>query len=83
MCFSHHFLDTNVGLLCSERGLLRCDLQISPREQRAESVVEELERTCKACAVWSSYAPDEDGGGGVGGGGGVESAYVFGEYTVD
>jgi hypothetical protein len=62
MCFSHTMLDgANVGLLCSEKGLLRFDFRLSPREQCTKSL---LPRTvmssgsavrsllaCKACAV--------------------------------
>ena len=62
MCFSHTMLDdANVGLLCSEKGLLRFDFRLSPREQSIKSL---LPRTvmssgstvrsllaCKACAV--------------------------------
>jgi len=62
MCFSHTMLDdANVGLLCSEKGLLRFDFRLSPREQSTRSL---LPRTvmssgtrvrsflaCKACTV--------------------------------
>jgi tetratricopeptide (TPR) repeat protein len=53
MCFSHHFLDANTGLLCSERGLRRFDLRTNPREQRSRSLLGNP-RTCKACAIWSA-----------------------------
>lgn len=63
MCFSHHFVDTHNGLLCSERGLRRFDIRVSPSEQQSRSVLSS--DTCKACAVWSSDS--------------VNSSYVFGE----
>ena len=53
MCFSHHLLDANTGLLCSERGLRRFDLRTNPREQRSRSLLGNT-RTCKACAIWSA-----------------------------
>mmetsp|Transcript_28380 Transcript_28380/g.42908 ORF Transcript_28380/g.42908 Transcript_28380/m.42908 type:complete len:1116 (+) Transcript_28380:75-3422(+) len=61
MCFSHHFVDTHNGLLCSERGLRRFDIRVSPSEQQSRSVLSS--DTCKACAVWSSDS--------------VNSSYVF------
>lgn len=67
MCFSHHFLSPNTGLVCSERGLLHFDLRLPPSSQKRESLVEELKTTCKSCCVWTEHAPDSD------------SAYVFGE----
>jgi hypothetical protein len=66
MCFSHHFVDANTGLLCSERGLRRFDIRVNPREQQMRSVLSS--DTCKACAVWSK--------------GSEESAYVFGTFVV-
>jgi hypothetical protein len=74
MCFSHHFLNRNTGLLCSERGLRRFDLRLPPREQPSQSVMGGPFRACKACAIWSS-APAlslEQG----------DSAYVFGAYRI-
>lgn len=73
MCFSHHLLDADSGLLCSERGLRRFDLRVSAREQPRGSVLGESDSmgTCKSCAVWNAS------GSAVGGGGGVDSAYVF------
>lgn len=38
MCFSHCFLNSNVGLLCSERGLRRFDLRLSPMRQQMRHV---------------------------------------------
>lgn len=73
MCFSHHFLSRNTGLLCSERGLRRFDLRISPREQETRSLLAGS-RGCKACAIWSSSKAStavEEG----------DSAYVFGKFT--
>jgi len=65
MCFSHHFVDANTGLLCSERGLRRFDMRVNPREQQMRSVLSS--DTCKACAVWSKGSQD--------------SAYVFASGT--
>ena len=62
MCFSHHLLDQNMGLLCSERGLRRFDLRMHPREQRSRPLLGNA-RTCRSCAIWSS----DD----------LESSYVF------
>ena len=67
MCFSHHFLSSNVGLVCSERGLLHFDLRLSPNSQKRGSLIEELSTTCKSCCVWRDYNVDSD------------SAYVFGK----
>ena len=53
MCFSHHFLDTNTGLLCSERGLRRFDLRTSSREQSTRSLLGD-NQMCKTCAIWSA-----------------------------
>lgn len=65
MCFSHHFIDSHAGLLCSERGLRHFDIRIAPREQRAHSILGDG-ASCKACAVWSADS--------------TESAYVFGMF---
>lgn len=55
MCFSHHFLNENVGLLCSERGLRQFDLRLPPREQPRERLLGgSLFRSCKACAILST-----------------------------
>ena len=62
MCFSHHLLNQNMGLLCSERGLRRFDLRMHPREQRSRPLLGNA-ATCKSCAIWSS----DD----------IESSYVF------
>jgi hypothetical protein len=78
MCFSFHFLSSNVGLLCSERGLLHFDIRLPPRSQRNRSIVPELGGTCKACHPWRvGGGPLDDCGGGDGDGGELESAYVF------
>lgn len=74
MCFSHHFLDDNTGLLCSERGLLKFDLRLPPREQPRGSILGGEYISCKTCAIWSA-GPSEgidniDGDG-------FESGYVF------
>lgn len=76
MCFSHHFLSQNTGLLCSERGLRRFDIRIPPREQATRNVLGGLFRGCKACAIWSSSKSTtslEEG----------DSAYVFGKHLND
>jgi len=67
MCFSHHFLDANTGLLCSEHGLRRFDLRLSPREQPSGSILGGQYSSCKSCAIWSASE----------GGGCFDSAYVF------
>ena len=54
MCFSHHFLDAHTGLLCSEHGLKRFDLRLSPREQPNGSVLGGQYSSAKACAIWST-----------------------------
>jgi len=54
MCFSHHFLSQNTGLLCSERGLRRFDLRLPPREQSTRSLLGGSFRGCKSCAIWSA-----------------------------
>jgi hypothetical protein len=66
MCFSHHFVDTHSGLLCSDRGLLRFDIRVNPMEQQKRSMLSNSRKTCKTCAVWSK---DSD-----------ISAYVFGKF---
>jgi hypothetical protein len=71
MCFSHHHLNSNVGLVCSERGLLHFDIRLPPSSQKRGSLVEELSSTCKSCCLWKDYNEDTD------------SAYVFGEYLYN
>jgi hypothetical protein len=73
MCFSHHFINANVGLVCSERGLLHFDLRLPARSQKRGSLIDELRKTCKSCCPWSMGAAEDIGDGDV------ESAYVFGE----
>ena len=84
MCFSHTMIDdSDVGLLCSEKGLIRFDLRLSPREQSTKSLLPRTARSsgsmvrsmrsCKACAV---LPVNTDGGVGKGNGGG--STYAFG-----
>ncbi|KAL9179718.1 hypothetical protein ACHAXT_009008 [Thalassiosira profunda] len=70
MCFSFHFLNTNVGLVCSERGLLHFDLRLPANAQKRGSLIPELGRTCKACFPWRMGSLE-------GGDSEVESAYVF------
>jgi hypothetical protein len=74
MAFSHHFLNANTGLLCSERGLHRFDLRLSPREQQSESLLPGS-NTCKACAVWAPFGSPSNGD--------VESTFVFAGGTSD
>jgi hypothetical protein len=71
MCFSHHFLNANVGLLCSERGLRKFDTRLPPRQQERRALLGGSSTLCKACAVWtvSSASSVEE----------VDSTYVFGE----
>jgi len=69
MCFSHTFLNANEGLVCSERGLLHFDLRLPARSQKRGSLIEELKKTCKACAPWRL---GEDSGDYQ-----LQSAYVF------
>ncbi len=84
MCFSHTMLDdSNVGLLCSEKGLIRFDFRLSPREQCTRSLLPQTIMSfgsrvrsllaCKACAVLrtdSGVVTDNITDGG--------STYVFG-----
>jgi hypothetical protein len=74
MAFSHHFLNANTGLLCSERGLHRFDLRLSPREQQSESLLPGS-NTCKACAIWAPFGSPSNGD--------VESNFVFAGGTSD
>ena len=66
---SHHFLSSNVGLVCSERGLLHFDVRLPPRSQKRGSLIPELSKGCKSCYPWRL---GEESGGGI-----IESAYVF------
>ena len=72
MCFSHHFLNANTGLLCGERGLKRFDLRLSPREQSSRSLLGN-DQVCKSCAIWSASSSSSDD---------IDSAYVFGKSVV-
>ena len=69
MCFSHHFLNAQVGLLCSEQGLRRFDLRLPAREQPSQSILGGPLRACKSCAVWSDSTSQLEEG---------DSSYVFG-----
>lgn len=51
MAFSHRFIDSNTGLLCTERGLLIFDLRLSAREQPRQNLY--TDTVCKACALWN------------------------------
>jgi tetratricopeptide (TPR) repeat protein len=66
MCFSHHLLNANTGLLCGERGLFQFDLRLSPREQSTRSLLGN-DKVCKSCAIWSAPSSTDI----------VDSAYVF------
>ncbi|KAL3923703.1 MAG: hypothetical protein SGILL_001502 [Bacillariaceae sp.] len=39
ICYSHHFMNRNVGVLCSERGLRRFDIRLPPREQSKQRLL--------------------------------------------
>jgi len=70
MCFSHHFLSSNVGLVCSERGLLHFDIRVPARSQKRGSLIPELRsKGCKSCYPWRL---GEESDGGI-----IDSAYVF------
>lgn len=75
MCFSHHFLSSNVGLVCSEGGLLHFDLRLPPRSQKIGSLIPELRDCCRACAPWRFGVEDKTNT--ECNGGELESAYVF------
>ena len=77
MCFSHHFLSSNVGLVCSEGGLLHFDLRVPPRSQKRESLIPELSDCCRACVPWRLGMGNDETEHGSYGGGELESAYVF------
>ena len=67
MCFSHHMLDENTGLLCSESGLYRFDIRVPRSSQSSEPLLGH--DLCKSCAVYSATEAES-------------SAYVFGEISV-
>jgi WD40 repeat protein len=71
MCFSHNFLNQHTGLLCSERGLRRFDIRLSPREQVTHSLLGGPFKACKACAIWRSPTSESSLEEGA-------STYVFG-----
>lgn len=73
MCFSHHFVNQNVGLLCCEGGLRRFDLRLPPRQQPLRSFMGKA-TSCKACAILTSQDASSDLEGG-------DSAYVFGKSS--
>ena len=83
MCFLHHFLSPNVGLLCSKHGLLHFDVPLPPRSQGSRSIVPELRGTCKACHPWRLGGGPLDNCGGGDGDGELESAYVFAGRSND
>ena len=62
MAFTHCFLNRHIGLLCSERGLHKFDLRLSPREQPRENLFVlprpneiSTKMVCKACALWNQH----------------------------
>jgi hypothetical protein len=75
MSFSHHFLDSNTGLLCCDSGLLRFDLRLPAQSQCRESILDDTKETaCRSFAVLSSSdLTTEDS---------VESSYIFGKFTI-
>ena len=77
MCFSHHFLSSNVGLVCSEGGLLHFDLRVPPRSQKRGSLIPELSDCCRACVPWRLERGNDEIEYGSNVGGELESAYVF------
>ena len=84
MCFSHHFLSSYVGLVCSERGLLHFDIRLPPRSQNMHSIIPELSKTCKACYPWRiGWSMLDDDNNRVGNVVELESAYVFAGGTKD
>jgi hypothetical protein len=76
MCFSHHFLSRNTGLLCTERGLRRFDIRLPPREQSTSNLLGGSLRGCKSCAILSDSKSNTsllEGG---------DSAYIFGKQRI-
>ena len=71
MCFSHHFLGPNTGLLCTQKGLRRFDLRLSPREQSSYNLLSGLMNICKACIPWSPSTSSSSLTEG-------DSSYIFG-----
>ena len=67
MCFSHHMLDQNTGLICSESGLRRFDLRVPRLSQSSDPLLGD--DMCKSCAIYSALDAES-------------SAYVFGKYDV-
>ena len=62
MAYSHQLLTASTGLLCSDRGLFRFDMRVSPRDQarRPFKLIPSKRHgwrsyasSIKACAVWS------------------------------
>lgn len=75
MCFSHHFMDSNTGLLCSQKGLQLFDLRLSPQSQSSRNLLNGVSEGCKSCAIFSKNETTLDDIG-------VDSAYVFGTYYL-
>lgn len=76
MCFSHHFLSPNTGLLCTQRGLRRFDLRLPPREQSTYNLLTGTMNSCKACVPWSEPATSSSLQEG-------ETAYIFGKLYLE
>jgi hypothetical protein len=65
MAYSHLSLTAHTGLLCSERGLHRFDLRLSPSEQSRRSLMPSRDGRdsdsdtivpCKTCVIWSPHS---------------------------
>jgi hypothetical protein len=65
MAYSHLSLTAQTGLLCSERGLHRFDLRLSPSEQSRRSLMPSRDGRgsdsdsvvpCKTCVIWSPHS---------------------------
>jgi len=57
MCFSHHMLNDNSGLLCCEGGLRRFDLRQPPQSQPSTWLLRNND-ACTSCAIFSSSGYD-------------------------
>ncbi len=52
MCFSHHMMDLNTGLLCTESGLRQFDIRLPRASQASFPLLGE--EMCKSCAIYSA-----------------------------
>ena len=56
MFFSHQFLNSNAGLICTEsQGLFLFDIRLAPSQQVGTLSLEPAFMTCKACAILPSW----------------------------